>query len=785
MRNLSFSAISFILFSISAYGQCDPGCGPNLVPNGDFEEADPVFCDDNESSELWSDLSPVASWIGAATTTSFSNIYTPDYFNEDCAAGNPNEGVDQTAGLGFFTVSFTGFDASEWIQVQLSEPLVAGQQYCVTFSAKTYTEKGSPGDGLDVAILNDPVVQNAFVGDNPTGFTPAYSNPTGQLITEEFQDYSFTYCANGGEQWLAMGNQNATQTFIEPPGVQGYVIVDNVTLSESCNQSSIEFEVQASETVLGCEECTTLEAIESNGDLIPVDWSDGLGDGVSSVEVCPSETSTYTATIVSNSCAGDEIELTEEITIEVDCSDELAVDLTGGTICPGELFSLLAEVSGGVPPYDFQWEPQPLGNEAGPFDVSPDQTTIYTVEVTDGEGTVSVGEATVVVSEDALDLDFTSEQNLCDGPVTLDVSAGGGLEYLWSDGSTDATLLVDEAGTYTVEVSNSCATETADFLVTECETLVVTIQDAAVCPGESVELEASVSGGTPPYSFSWSSGSSTDNVNSVSPSQTTLYILVVTDANNNSAEATAEVEVVSSETSVNLGSDRFICPDDTLLLDADLGTNFQYSWNVGSASPSLEVTRGGSYSVAIETPCSVLRDTIEITEAIPELNYSTEVKACQGTEVEIGPSNSDDYAVTWADGEMTDRKLVSEEGLYSALLTSEECPGIPVEVSVELLNCDCNVYVPNAFTPNADGVNDVFKVVPDCDIDTYSLRIFNRWGNQVFSSDTPDEVWRGESLNNEYFANNSVYNYILIIQPRNELFAPEPIVLRGSITLLR
>ncbi|MGB6037951.1 MAG: hypothetical protein WBG42_16870, partial [Cryomorphaceae bacterium] len=167
MKNFALIAICFITVSFAAYGQCDPNCGPNLVPNGDFEEPDPVFCVGEPSSQLWSDLSPVANWIGAATSTGFSFNLTPDYFNPDCGIGNPNDGVGGSSAVGFFTVTIFGDPASEWFQVQLTEPLVAGQQYCVNFFASSYLEIGSPGDGLDVAILSEPVVQDPFVGENP------------------------------------------------------------------------------------------------------------------------------------------------------------------------------------------------------------------------------------------------------------------------------------------------------------------------------------------------------------------------------------------------------------------------------------------------------------------------------------------------------------------------------------------------------------------------------------------------------------------------------------------
>ncbi len=781
-------AVTLLIFSsLSGKTQCDPSCGPNLVPNAGFEDVNQEVCEFEITSELFLDQSPVAGWIGAAESGGFSNLYTPDYFNPNCTSGNPFIGVDESAAVGFYTVTFPGDPSSEWFQVQLDEPLTAGVQYCISFSAFSYLENGSPGDGLDVAILADPIDQDVLAdGSNPTGFAPAYSNPTGEFIPEEFTQYSFEYCANGGEQWLAFGNQNADETITEQPGAQSYVVIDNVNLSESCSQNAVDFEITASQLTIGCNDCSTLQAVDENGTVVNVEWSDGLGLGVSTVDVCPDETSTYTATFTSASCDGEEILVTEEITIEVDCDENPVVTLEGGTICPGDTFTIQAEVSGGTPEYTFQWEPEPLGDSSGPFIVAPDETTTYEVVVVDAAGATATAEATIVVSDETLNLNLPAELSLCDGPVTIDASGSGGTDYLWSDGSTEPTFTADVAGTYTVEVSNACSDETAEVVVTGCQDLTATLEGAVICFGESVDLEAEISGGSPPYSLLWNPGNVFGDVLTVSPNQNTTYTLLVTDAENATLEVSATVEVVSPDLSIDLGGDRFICPGDTLVLNADIGTDFQYVWNIGSSFPEIEITRGGTYIVSVETACSLLSDTVVITEALPDFTYSELVKACEGDEVEIGPAESERYQVTWSDGETVDRKTVSNEGVFEASLTTENCPrSIFIQVEVELLNCDCRVYVPNAFTPNGDGINDVFKVIPDCNIESFNLRIYNRWGNEVFSTDSPEAVWKGESNDVDFYSKGDLYTYIITVQPKNELFVPEPVVLRGSITMLR
>ena len=70
------------------------------------------------------------------------------------------------------------------------------------------------------------------------------------------------------------------------------------------------------------------------------------------------------------------------------------------------------------------------------------------------------------------------------------------------------------------------------------------------------------------------------------------------------------------------------------------------------------------------------------------------------------------------------------------------------------------IYIPNAFTPNNDGMNDAFKVVIS-EVTQYELDIFNRWGELVFHSEDPDEVWIGNVNGGEHYAPAGMYNYRL------------------------
>jgi gliding motility-associated-like protein len=96
---------------------------------------------------------------------------------------------------------------------------------------------------------------------------------------------------------------------------------------------------------------------------------------------------------------------------------------------------------------------------------------------------------------------------------------------------------------------------------------------------------------------------------------------------------------------------------------------------------------------------------------------------------------------------------------------------------------DVQVYVPAAFTPNNDGVNDIFlpSVTPFSQVEDYQFDLFNRWGERIFSTDDPNKGWGGEAPEGTHFVGNEVYNWVIVID--TEL--GQPYKLTGQVTMIR
>lgn len=108
-----------------------------------------------------------------------------------------------------------------------------------------------------------------------------------------------------------------------------------------------------------------------------------------------------------------------------------------------------------------------------------------------------------------------------------------------------------------------------------------------------------------------------------------------------------------------------------------------------------------------------------------------------------------------------------------------DCKNDTLEKTITIGDCDCSILVPNAFTPNNDGKNEVFGVETNCSLPKYSFNIYNRWGEQIFTSNSPEQKWDG--IYKERACQAGVYFYILSYLDQNG----ESKSTSGNITLLQ
>jgi gliding motility-associated-like protein len=307
--------------------------------------------------------------------------------------------------------------------------------------------------------------------------------------------------------------------------------------------------------------------------------------------------------------------------------------------------------------------------------------------------------------------------------------------------------------------------------------------DTILCPGEKIIINAP-SGFT---NYLWSTGSTNSSITITS---TGKYTLQVTNASGCKAVDTIEVEVLNSLDD-KLGRSRGICKDSTILLNAG---NFKtYLWQDGSNNRDYLVTKPGIYqvTVTIETGCSI-SGRVSIT-AFPEptvyLGKDTAICFIQGADLELSVSGSW-QSYLWKDNSTNPVLAVAAPGNYwVTAVDNNGCKATDTIIIKQANAADCNdryeYYIPNAFSPDNNGNNDIFKVILRNfgKIEQFNLSVYNRWGQKIFSSNTSSKGWDGKINGREVAAGSYIWS--LRIKGNSVFRKPISILQKGLVEVIK
>ena len=199
---------------------------------------------------------------------------------------------------------------------------------------------------------------------------------------------------------------------------------------------------------------------------------------------------------------------------------------------------------------------------------------------------------------------------------------------------------------------------------------------------------------------------------------------------------------------LNVTTTNVTCIDDTngtATATVSLVANPTINWNPTSGSGStVSNLAAGQYNVTIAATTNSCEVTLPFTigagpDANPEVNIGGLIKICPGDAVKLNAGNFTKYL--WSTGDTTSFIIVSEAGAYSVLV--ENAAGCIAADSAQIVvGCGNYVWFPSAFSPDEDGVNDVFMGYGN-DVSEYQLTIFNRMGQVVFKTDDISKGWDG------------------------------------------
>jgi len=244
-----------------------------------------------------------------------------------------------------------------------------------------------------------------------------------------------------------------------------------------------------------------------------------------------------------------------------------------------------------------------------------------------------------------------------------------------------------------------------------------------------------------------------------------------------------QIEDEEPELSLTISGPDTICSGEANTLIAQFSGG-ELVWNDGSELSELTITRGGTYTATVTAPSgeSVNASFTVVEISPPQLSVSGGTY-CLGDTVSIRAFGEAD-SIYWPQRSTDETVVVDSPGEYTAI-AENGCGQISRTIAVDFIDCSCEVYIPNAFTPDGNGINDVFKPVSTCDFSYYSMSIFNRWGERIFYSRDPGKPWRGEGIaDGNYFSPNQVYTYVVEFENANRPIEDRE-VLRGQIALIR
>jgi gliding motility-associated-like protein len=177
---------------------------------------------------------------------------------------------------------------------------------------------------------------------------------------------------------------------------------------------------------------------------------------------------------------------------------------------------------------------------------------------------------------------------------------------------------------------------------------------------------------------------------------------------------------------------------------------------------------------------TAFKEVVITTETAIKLpTFIMDTIACVGTKFTMDVKVPGATAYLWDNGLIYSDRIFDTAGKYSVTVYNN-CSQDKNEFILNYKECPCDVWTPNAFTPNNDGLNDQFKPLVQCNVQDYEFKIFHRWGGLVFSSKEKEKGWNGKS--NQTDAAAGVY--VWMIQYKNPN-SGQSFVEKGTVTLIR
>lgn len=487
-------------------------------------------------------------------------------------------------------------------------------------------------------------------------------------------------------------------------------------------------------TLLSCADTATIrfEDQSRNTQSLITDWIWQIGDtllqGESAIELLFTEAGEISASleIVSNDGCRD----TLQQLIDIPIIEQVPMDSL--RLCFGESVALNPS---GNPLLTYEWKPASnLDDNRAPNPMaSPTSSTLYEVTITDTLNNCLLEQDIWVEVSPEIEYQIPGDQTICEESFELTVSTTQDLQLTWASDpdflnpiSLQDSVRVRPVGlqTYFVRLTNDFGCTIEDELSIVGASIRLELEDVTICIGDTASILANTIG-EQHLTFQWTPenaiiGPTNRDSIIVSPRETTTYQLSVSNAEGCQLDTVATVRLFNFIPTLEITAemDTVLDGESTQLL-ATQDDTYSYEWD---SDPTLDV----------------LNTFDPIASPLETTTYQLVIR---------------------------DQNGCINQASITVFVFSPECR-TPF------------IYVPNAFTPNADGRNDDFRVY-GAPIDELQLLIYDRWGEKVFESDDPNQGWDGS------FGGKQLPSDVYAYYVRIKCFNGEEYRSKGNVTLIR
>ncbi len=395
----------------------------------------------------------------------------------------------------------------------------------------------------------------------------------------------------------------------------------------------------------------------------------------------------------------------------------------------------------------------------------------------------------IIHHKQPLPLIHLHDTTICNGATAFVMAQNGYDAYGWQySGNTYTTqaVMITNAGKVVLHVTDICGTQADSFMVAykQLYPLTTHLHDTSVCAGTSVQVTAPAGY----LSYAWLHDNTVDTKQAATIASDGMVILQVQDSCVTYADSfIVQLKPVPLPPAT---TDTAICPGAILVSLPVYGSGLLWytSPSDKNGSVTMPVVPSGQHDPLIiyvtqtVNGCESDKASLRIDfYNEPVVILPTDTVFCSGDRYRIGYEANMPVSYKWSSGETVPFIYPAASGVYQ-LTVSNMCGSAAASTNMQVAPCDKCFWLPDAFTPNGDGRNDEFGPVRTCPahFHYYLFKVYNRWGQVVFESVSPEHKWNGSFAGQD----QPLGTYSYTLEYRSTAVSPT-VFTKGTLELIR